>query len=436
MGYSKVMYSLPVRAVTLLAGGVLATGGALEWGTVALVAGIGLVVVAIVLTLKMQQAMRENSLFMLEAVKNGDYSFKLNTNGVSAYERIMQDTLNRFGELMGKQKLQMEQQEQFFWQILSNVTTGVVVLDESMKIILSNPVASTLLHVPALTTLQQLERHGSDIPDVLRNLGGGSRVQLDYFTTTGDVHLLVKASEMWLGEKRVKILAISDIKNELDAKELETWIRLTRVLTHEIMNSVSPIVSLSETFLRREDVKNSSLSEGIQAIHETSAGLISFVNNYRIISTLQKPKPEPFCLIDIVKPIEGLNLIPKNIKFQYHIEPPELIIYADPNLIRQVLMNIVKNAIQAIDNNAEGRIYLKAFASADDHVFVYISNNGPVIPKNEAEEIFVPFFTTKRDGNGVGLSLSRQIMKMSGGSISLLDAGYNGWNTTFLLEFE
>ena len=111
-------------------------------------------------------------------------------------------------------------------------------------------------------------------------------------------------------------------------------------------------------------------------------------------------------------------------------------LYADPNLIRQVLLNLIKNAVQAIGER-KGRIHLRAYSStADEHVFIYVSNNGPVIPENEAEEIFVPFFTTKKEGSGIGLSLSRQIMKLSGGTITLLKSGTNGWNTTFVLEFE
>ena len=133
--------------------------------------------------------------------------------------------------------------------------------------------------------------------------------------------------------------------------------------------------------------------------------------------------------------ISELHIIPAGIKFSQLIEPDDLMLYADTNLMRQVFINIIKNAVQAIGDN-EGRIHLKAYTTADDHIFIYISNDGPVIPENVAEEIFVPFFTTKNNGSGIGLSLSRQILKLSGGSISLLKAGSNGWNTTFVIEFE
>ena len=241
---------------------------------------------------------------------------------------------------------------------------------------------------------------------------------------------------MQLGAQTVRILTLNDIRNEMDSKELDSWIRLTRVLTHEIMNSIAPISSLSETFMKREDVIHSSLYEGIRAIHDTSEGLISFVDSYRKFSSLQKPSPEPFYVKELVAQIEELHFIPPHITFTKLIEPSELMLYADPNLIRQVLLNLIKNAVQAIDPE-KGRIHLRAYSStADEHVFIYVSNNGPAIPEDEAEEIFVPFFTTKKEGSGIGLSLSRQIMKLSGGTITLLKSGTNGWNTTFVLEFE
>lgn len=264
---------------------------------------------------------------MLEAIRNRDYSFRLPVYGFSGGERILQDTLNQFGTLMGEQKQLMEQRERFYEQILSSVTSGVVVLDEQMKVIQTNPAASRLLGLPVLGTLQQLERYGKELPDKLRNLAAGERCNLEYTTAKGEAYLLVRASVMQVGGHEVKILTLNDIRSELDAKELDSWIKLTRVLTHEIMNSIAPISSLSETFLRREDVVGGSLYDGIRAIHDTSAGLISFVDSYRKFSALQKPAPEPFYLSELVRQIEGLRLIPDNVAFTRQIEPEDLMVY-------------------------------------------------------------------------------------------------------------
>ena len=159
---------------------------------------------------------------MLEAIRNRDYSFRLPTYGFTGGERILQDTLNQFGALMGEQKQFMEQRERFYEQILSSVTSGIVVLDEQMKIIQTNPTASQLLGLPALGTLQQLERYGADIPETVCSLTAGRRCNLQYATTKGEVYLSVQASIMQLGNQKVKILAFNDIRNELDAKELDS----------------------------------------------------------------------------------------------------------------------------------------------------------------------------------------------------------------------
>lgn len=429
------IYSMPVRTLLLIVGVALITLGITEGKSILWVVGVISCVASVLVFRKMQQQLREKSWLMLEAIRNRDYSFRLPVAGFLGGERVLQDTLNRFGGLMSEQKQLMEQRERFYEQILSSVTSGIIVLDENMKVVQTNPAASRLLGLPVLSTLQQLDRYGTEVPHVFRTLGAGERCNIQFSTSKGEVQLLVRASVMQLGDRTVRILALNDIRNELDAKELDSWIKLTRVLTHEIMNSIAPISSLSETFLKRSDVIGTPLYDGIRAIHETSTGLISFVDSYRKFSSLQKPSPEPFYLLDLLHQVEGLTLVPENIALTLQIEPAELMLYADPNLIRQVLINLIKNAVQAIGGH-KGRIHVRAYSSADEHVFVYVSNDGPAIPEAEAEQIFVPFFTTRSEGSGIGLSLSRQIMKLSGGSISLLRPGTNGWNTTFVLEFE
>lgn len=429
------IYSMPVRTLLLIVGVALITLGITEGKSILWIVGVISCVASVLVFRKMQQQLREKSWLMLEAIRNRDYSFRLPVAGFSGGERVLQDTLNRFGGLMSEQKQLMEQRERFYEQILSSVTSGIIVLDEDMKVVQTNPAAARLLGLPVLSTLQQLDRYGTEVPHVFRTLGAGERCNIQFSTSKGEVQLLVRASVMQLGDRTVRILALNDIRNELDAKELDSWIKLTRVLTHEIMNSIAPISSLSETFLKRSDVIGTPLYDGIRAIHETSTGLISFVDSYRKFSSLQKPSPEPFYLLDLLHQVEGLTLVPENIALTLQIEPAELMLYADPNLIRQVLINLIKNAVQAIGGH-KGRIHVCAYSSADEHVFVYVSNDGPAIPEAEAEQIFVPFFTTRSEGSGIGLSLSRQIMKLSGGTISLLRSGTNGWNTTFVLEFE
>ena len=435
MGY-RWLYSTFARLSVLSVGVALLTAGILQGSWWAGIAGGILCALMAFVSYRMQRQLREKSWLMLEAIRNRDYSFRLPLYGFSGGERVLQETLNQFGNLMGEQKQLMEQRERFYEQILSGVSSGVIVLDEKDVIVQANPAAARLLGVPVISTLRQLDRYGKEVPQLLSTLKAGERCNLQFTTAKNEVQLSVRATEMQLGGETVRILTLNDIRNELDAKELDSWVKLTRVLTHEIMNSIAPISSLSETFLKRKDVMESPIYDGIRAIHETSTGLISFVDSYRKFSALQKPSPEPFYLLDLLRQIQGLNLIPEHILLTLQIEPSDLMLYADLNLIRQVLINILKNAVQSIGEE-KGRIYIRAYSNAaDEHIFIYINNDGPIIPEEEAEQIFVPFFTTRANGSGIGLSLSRQIMKLSGGSISLLRPRTNGWNTTFVLEFE
>ena len=431
---SKWGNTTAMRALLLVAGTALLTWGFAKGQY--LLAGIGLVVLlfAIVNYIHGVKKLKEKCYLMLEAIRNNDYSFRLPTTYHSASEQVLQDTINQFGILMNEQKQQMVQQEKFYEHIMSAVSTGIIVIGEHDNIMQANPAAAKLLGLPILSNLRQLERYGNDVADLFRLIQAKERRQLHLQTDKEEVDLSIACVRTELDRKAVRILIMNDIHNELDEKELDSWIKLTRVLTHEIMNSMAPISSISDTFMQREDVKDSEIYDGIRAIHETSTGLISFVDSYRKFSALQQPQPEPFFIQEIMKQVSSLNLVPEHINLNIQVEPNDLMLYADSNLIRQLLINLLKNAVQAIGNH-QGRILVHAYADKNEHVFINISNNGPAISSELARQIFVPFFTTKQDGSGIGLSLARQIMKLSGGTITLLKTGTNNWPVTFQLEF-
>ena len=431
---SKWGNTTAMRALLLVAGTALLTWGFAKGQY--LLAGIGLVVLlfTIVNYVYGVKKLKEKCYLMLEAIRNNDYSFRLPTTYHSASEQVLQDTINQFGSLMNEQKQQMVQQEKFYEHIMSAVSTGIIVIDEHDNIMQVNPAAAKLLGLPILSNLRQLERYGNDVADLFRLIQTKERKQLHLQTDKGEVDLSIACVRTELDRKAVRILIMNDIHNELDEKELDSWIKLTRVLTHEIMNSMAPISSISDTFMQREDVKDSEIYDGIRAIHETSTGLISFVDSYRKFSALQQPQPEPFYVQEIMKQVSSLNIVPEHINLNIQVEPNDLMLYADSNLIRQLLINLLKNAVQAIGNH-QGRILVHAYADKNEHVFINVSNNGPAISSELARQIFVPFFTTKQDGSGIGLSLARQIMKLSGGTITLLKTGTNNWPVTFQLEF-
>ena len=252
----------------------------------------------------------------------------------------------------------------------------------------------------------------------------------------------------------MRILALNDINSELDEMEIDSWIRLTRVLTHEIMNAVTPITSLSDTLLaittkHTEDSQNQKgqtdayntkeeIRNGLQTISSTGKGLLAFVESYRKFTRIPTPEPSLFYVKSFIERMVELarHQYPDvRVEFLTNITPNDLILYADENLITQVVVNLLKNAMQALESDKtpdkKDRICIQAYCNEVEAIFIEISNTGPEIPQDIAEHLFIPFFTTKEKGSGIGLSISRQIMRLSGGSISLLP----GKETTFVLKF-
>ncbi|MBQ9577100.1 MAG: HAMP domain-containing histidine kinase [Muribaculaceae bacterium] len=217
------------------------------------------------------------------------------------------------------------------------------------------------------------------------------------------------------------------IREQVNLGEVESWEKLTRVLTHEIMNATAPIASISQSMLHHPAVKNSDLEEGINAIHNTVVHLNSFVDGYRKYSALQKPVPRE---VDLASVAADAMQLYQEVTWKSTLSPG-IIIKTDPNLLRQILINLVKNAIEA----GTRTMGLDCERGQDGRVLLYISNDGEMIPPDARSSIFIPFFTTKRKGNGIGLSLSRRLLTIQGGMMSLLDHPRSGFQTTFLLEF-
>ena len=217
------------------------------------------------------------------------------------------------------------------------------------------------------------------------------------------------------------------VREQVNLGEVESWEKLTRVLTHEIMNATAPIASISQSMLHHPAVQGTDLEEGINAIHNTVVHLNSFVDGYRKYSALQKPLPKMVNLGEIVADVSQLF---SEVTWKNNLTS-DIIIKTDPNLLRQILINLIKNAVEA----GSKTIGVSVKQSAEDRVSLYVSNDGEPIPADARSSIFIPFFTTKRSGSGIGLSLSRRLLTLQGGMMSLLDEPLPGFHTTFLLEF-
>lgn len=377
-------------------------------------------------------------IFMLNAIENDDFSFKFSSDSPLRSDILVNRTLNRITAIIQKAKVDAVQKEKYYELILNSVNTGIIVADENGNIFQTNNEALKLLGLSVFTHLKQLYKISPDLPDILQNVGPGEKQQTSFVNERGTVHLSVRTSKMVINNTKMCIYALNDINSELDDKEIESWIRLTRVLTHEIMNSITPITSLSETLLSLHKNANKDIRNGLEVISSTGKGLIDFVESYRKFTHLPTPQPSLFYaagLAERIKQLTQCNNTLSGTQIIISIDPHDLIIHADEKLITQVILNLVKNAMQSIGNAADGLIQIKGYCNPDESVSLEIMDNGPGISPEMADHIFIPFFTTKEGGSGIGLSISRQIMRLHGGTLSLKSSPLKK-ETAFILTFK
>lgn len=379
-------------------------------------------------------------LFMLDAIENNDTAIHFSETDGTEDNRLISRSLNRVARVLYNVKSETAQQEKYYELILDCVNTGIIVLNDNGAIYQKNNEALHLLGLEVFTHIRQLSRVDNHLMDMLTTCRSGDKFQVAFSNERGTVNLAIRVSDITVRREHLRILALNDINNELDEKEIDSWIRLTRVLTHEIMNAVTPITSLSDTLseLTEAKISKEEIRNGLQTISATGKGLLAFVESYRRFTRIPTPEPSLFYLKSFISRMVELarHQYPGTpVSFNVSIVPDDLILHADENLISQVIINLLKNAIQAFEMSPspteEKHINIRAYCNEAEAVLIEISNNGPAIPPDIAEHIFIPFFTTKENGSGIGLSISRQIMRLSGGSISLIP----GKETTFVLKF-
>lgn len=352
-------------------------------------------------------------IFLFDAIDNVDFSFNFPMQGVSKNDRILHQSLNRIKAFLQHTREEQMEREKYYEKILNMVDAGIMVVDSHDNVLQHNQAALRLLNTDVLTHLNQV------------------REKLK------DEHLSKHETATMIKDKPVRIIAISDVSHELSNQEIDSWIKLIRVLTHEIMNTITPVTSLSETLLKELE-ESESLRIGLETIHKTGTELLSFVNNYRRFTHV--PQPQPSLLY--VEPFLQRMALLCNHEVSIEVAPKDLIVYADESLIAHVVTNLLKNATEAIKEHSENfstgtdksketdkskdctfaqnpYIQIKAYANEQEAIIIDVINNAGLIPDDIAAHIFIPFFTTKKEGSGIGLSLSRQIMRVSGGTLSL-----------------
>lgn len=370
----------------------------------------------------------------LESVKYSDFISGFNTDHrLGRSFRDLNVAFNEVLEAFRKTRSEKEEHWQYLNTVVQQVRTGIFSYDIDGNIQLINTNARRYLGVTStLKNISELKERNPNLYEVIEATAPGKG---SLYKEGTELQLTIQATEMRIRGNAVKLITLQNIQTELQKQELEAWQNLTRVLRHEIMNSITPISSLTSTLreildydlVKKEngyELKNEGaedLREGLDTIESRSKGLIRFIDAYREYTSLPQPKIKTVRVTDLIDRVGQFmktQLKKSTIDFTYSCESEYLTIQADEEMIEQVLINLVKNAIESLGNRSDGKITLRG-DSRENNVFIEVADNGPGIIKEALAKIFVPFFTTKKAGSGIGLSLSRQIMQMHNGTLTV-----------------
>jgi len=387
--------------------------------------------------------------FFFDSVRNDDSNLSFSADTKNSALRELYHSMNRVNHQIQQLKIENRQQEQYFRTLLEHLAAGIITYNDKGFILHANSSAKKLLSIDILTHLQQIDHKDHKLFEMINSIKPFERKLIAVTAATGEIQLSLKATSFKTNENELVILSIQDIKNELDEKEIESWMKLIRVLMHEIMNSITPITSLSESLsniyctggkpVSSDQISDKTIAttlQGLNVIKEQGKGLMSFVESYRKLTRVPEPEKKLFKVGDLMHRVQilynSLDRSDKNV-LSVSLANPDLAIFADQNLISQVLINLLKNALEANESNDTGMIKIVASEGSNNHPDICVIDNGPGITEENIDEIFVPFFTTRPNGSGIGLSISRQIMKAHGGNLKV--RSLPGKETVFCLSF-
>ncbi|MDX2414942.1 MAG: ATP-binding protein [Bacteroidales bacterium] len=393
--------------------------------------------------------------FFFDAVKNEDSTLVFSEKTGSPGFNAINSSLNLLNRKLQETKIEITVQEKYYKAIVESAATAIMVYDSDHNVQLSNSSMNKLLGIESLHNINQVERICPNLSRLFREIEDGDSKTLNTKINNSSRYLLINSTRMTLRAKTVKLIAVQDISYELDRQEIDSWQKLIRILNHEIMNSVAPITSLSSTlsgFFKKENkavlasqIDNKTIAntiKGLSIIEEHGNGLINFVESYRSLTKLPRPAPVDVLVSDIFDNVSILSssLIEtyksrtgKHIDISFQVNPGSLSIFADRELISRVILNLVKNAIEAFNGMDHAGVFLEAGMNKAGKVWIRVIDNGPGIPDSIIDNIFVPFYTTKDNGNGIGLSLCRQIIIMHKGSINIFSNPGEGTNVLIVI---
>ena len=374
--------------------------------------------------------MRGKVTYMLDALEDKELNFRFDERRLRG--RKFNHTLNRLRNIFDKERREIIEQEKYFGLMLDHVKTGIAVVEKDGRVAYCNNTALNLLGIATFGHLRQLRTVNNSLYESFQTIADGNEGRASYYNESGKMTISLTASEATIGKGTVRIIAFNDISDEIAENEQQSWSKLIRVLTHEIMNTITPIASLSDTLMNFDGI-GGELKNGLSTISESSKSLIKFVDSYRNLTRVAPPVRKAFYFRELAEMVINLTrelAVISGTVCTYEELSEDIILYADEGQITQILINLVKNAIQADAR----RVEIIAEINNSEHIIINVINDGSPISKESQNEIFVPFFTTKQEGTGIGLSLSRQIMRLHNGTLTLTRSDEKA--TVFTLIFK
>ena len=371
--------------------------------------------------------------FMFNAIDNDDLTFRFRDDEAEADNRMLNKALNRIKEIIVRAKLRAEERERYYQLIMECARTGLVTVNDAGSVYQANGEALRIFGLPRMTHIRQTETSMPEACRALQEIRTGQRLHVKEMTEAGEVNLSLTCAEIMLDQKRLRVIAVSDIDDYLAQTQIESWSKLTRILTHEIMNSLAPITSLSDTLLHLGRPLDTDVAQGLETISATSRRLTAFVETFRRFTRIPEPQKAPVEVRGLLERAAALVATPQ-VGITVDVQPAEMLVYADEGLVSQVVVNLLKNAREAVAAQPDARIDVRARIDEGENIRIDVTDNGKAIPVAVTENIFTPFFTTKADGSGIGLSVSRRIMQLHNGSLRL--TSNTDRRVTFTLLFE
>jgi len=405
------------------------------------------VIIYLVIDLYRRQTkmLKETSQFAA-SIKYRDFSRNFNTRTGPHEMRELWGNFNGVNDVLKEISKERETQHLYLQSILELVDTGILSYDmDSGDVMWMNESLKQLIGLPYMKTINGLSKRDNDLMEKIQELKPGSHVVTSLLHERSPLKVLLSATSFHSGGRKYKLVAFQNVNDAMDEAEAKAWQKLLSVMTHEIMNSIAPIASLSDTLKNRLDGHAAKddpaaliedLKLGIDTIKKRSNGLLRFTETYRglnKITSLSLQSVYPRDLFENVYNLMEPTLEDKNIELDIHLKDPSIMIEGDPHLLEQVLINIVVNAIDAVKETEQPKIVLSAYLSTNEKVAIKVSDNGTGIEPELLEQVFVPFFTSKKNGSGIGLSLCKQIMMLHNGNIQVMSEVGKG--SAFVLQF-